>query len=172
MQVGLGSAKEGHAHVVGAEEVNGKLIDSSDARYKGFNFESPAVDVYNGNSDKNSVDSEIVRPGSSAKGATEERRGGIVPLMEKGNNLYCYEAIDLEEEPNVEAHGISFNGLRIPTHNCGVIGRSRSDIAPDVSSSSRVQSEFGYAPYSMRKEYTFLPDLNLLHAGELLFFRS
>lgn len=155
----MGSAKEGN--VVRLGEVQGRFVDLSDDRCKSLNFELPADDIYNGNSTKNSVWLESNRPGFSSKGAVEERRGCMVPLLEKGKNLYCYEVIDLEEEPKEMRS--SFNGFRTPIENCRVIGRSGSDIASDIASSNRVQNESDFVPYSVRKEYSFVPDLNLLH---------
>jgi len=161
-----GSAKEGN--VCSLEEIKGKFVGMSDNRHRGFNLELSA-DAYVVNSAKNSIgdelviSSEIVRPQS-----VDEKRGGMISLLDKGKNLYCYEVIDLEEpvevEPRVKAHGISFSGFKVPAGNCQVMGGSQSDIASDMASSSKVQNESGFVPYSSREEAGFVLDLNQSHS--------
>ncbi|XP_020263742.1 uncharacterized protein LOC109839647 [Asparagus officinalis] len=136
-----GLTKEGNA--VCLEEVNGKFVEASGTRCGGFNLELPA-DVYVEDSAKNPV---------------KEKGGCMVPLSDKGKNLYCYEVIDLEEPTEMESQ------IEPPTGNCGLVDGSTLHIASDMASSSQVQNGSGFVPSSSRKQSDFVPDLNLLLDG-------
>ena len=162
-----GLAKEGNVGCL--EEIKGKLVGMSDNRHRGFNLELPA-DAFVVNSAKNSIGDELVIGSEMVRTpSVDDKRGGMISLLDKRKNLYCYDVIDLEEpvevESRVKGHGISFSGFKVPAENCRVMGGSQSDIASDMASSGRVKNESGFVPYSSRKEAGFVLDLNKSHSN-------
>lgn len=146
-------------NVISSEEIKGRCVDVSDNKHRSLNLGLPSA-VYTLNSVRNSIGdkrvmgSDMFRPRCSTKGA----------VVDEGKSLYCYEVIDLEDPVEIasqaETRVISFSGFKVPTDNCGVMGNLQSDVASDMASTSRVQNECGFAPYSPRKTSGFVPDLN------------